>query len=84
MDIASAIVVYVLLWWLVFFMALPVGVRVPDETEVGEGHATSAPKHPHLLRKALAATAIAAVLWVGVYVLVAGDFYSFRQAVRGW
>ena len=39
MDIASAIVVYVLLWWLVFFMAQPVGVRVPDQAEVEVGHA---------------------------------------------
>lgn len=84
MDIASAIVVYVLLWWLVFFMALPIGIQVPDQSEVGKGHASSAPRQPHLLRKALATTAIAAVLWVGVYLLVAGDFYSFRQAVRTW
>ncbi|MEQ8817962.1 MAG: DUF1467 family protein [Thalassobaculum sp.] len=84
MDIASAVVVYILLWWLVFFMALPVGVQVPDESEVGKGHATSAPKRPYLGRKALAATAIAAVLWVGVFLLVEGDFYSFRNAIRNW
>lgn len=84
MDIASAIVVYVLLWWLVFFLALPVGVTVPDDAELGKGHATSAPRQPHLLRKALAATVIAGVLWAGVYFLVSGDFYSFRQAVRAW
>lgn len=84
MDIASGIVVYVLLWWLVFFMALPVGVQVPEETEVERGHATSAPKRPHLGRKALAATVIAAVLWAGVYVLVDLDIYSFRSAVGNW
>ena len=84
MDIASAIVVYILLWWLVFFMALPVGVQVPDASEVEKGHATSAPKRPHLGRKALAATAIAGVLWVGVFLLVEGDFYSFRNAIRNW
>lgn len=84
MDIASAVVVYIMLWWLVFFMALPVGVQVPDESEVGEGHATSAPKRPYLGRKALAATAIAAVLWIAVFLVVEGDFYSFRNAVRNW
>lgn len=84
MDIASAIVVYVLLWWLTFFMALPVGVQVPDESEIGKGHATSAPRRPYLGRKALAATVIAAVLWGVVYILVDGDFYSFREAVRNW
>ena len=84
MDIVSAFVVYILLWWLVFFMALPVGVQVPDSDEMGRGHATSAPRRPLLLRKALAATAIAAVLWFGVYLLIEGDFYSFREAVRSW
>lgn len=84
MDIASAVVVYVLLWWLVFFMALPVGVQVPDESEVGKGHASSAPKFPYLGRKVLATTAIAAVLWVGVFLVVEGDFYSFRNAIRNW
>jgi len=84
MDIASAIVVYVLLWWLVFFMALPVGVQVPDPTEVESGHATSAPRRPYMKRKLLAATTIAAVLWVVVYLLVDGNFYSFRDAVRTW
>ena len=84
MDIVSAVVVYVLLWWFGFFLALPIGVRVPDESEVGRGHASSAPRRPYLLRKVLAATLIAAVLWVVIYLVVAGDFYSFRQAVRNW
>lgn len=84
MDIASSIVVYVLLWWLVFFMALPIGVQVPDRSEVESGHATSAPRRPYLGRKALAATVVAAVLWGAVYLLVDGDFYSFREAVRTW
>jgi len=84
MDIASAVVVYVLLWWLIFLMALPVGVQVPEESEVAKGHATSAPKRPYLGRKVLAATAIAAVLWIVVFLLVEGDFYSFRDAVLNW
>lgn len=84
MDIASGIVVYVLLWWMVFFMALPVGVQTPDASEVEKGHSTGAPRQTYLGRKVLAATVIAAVLWAGVYVLVASDLYSFRDAVRNW
>src|SRR3546814_15532714 len=64
MDIVSAVVVYVLLWWFGFFLALPIGVQVPDESEVGRGHARSAPRRPYLLRKMLAATLIAAGLLI--------------------
>ena len=45
MNWFSGIVVFVIIWWVVFFMALPIGVRSPDEAgvEVEQGHATSAP-----------------------------------------
>jgi predicted secreted protein len=84
MDIVSGVVVYILLWWLVFFMALPVGVRVPSGDELAPGHATSAPIRPNLWRKAMASTVIAAGLWLVVHLVIDGDFYSFRQAVSDW
>jgi predicted secreted protein len=81
MDIVSGIVVYVLLWWFVFFMALPIGVRVPDQP--GEGHATSAPANPLILKKVIAATFIAVALWFVVWGLIEADLYSFRESVKG-
>tara|TARA_B110000977_G_scaffold160228_1_gene204497 strand:- start:258 stop:494 length:237 start_codon:yes stop_codon:yes gene_type:complete len=68
MDIVSGIVVYILLWWWVFFMTLPFGVKSPEIIEVG--HATSAPDKPMLGRKAMAATAISAVLFGIVYWII--------------
>jgi predicted secreted protein len=81
MDIASGIVVYVLLWWLVFFMALPVGVRMPDVR--GDGHASSAPANPMILKKVIAATVIALILWFVAWGLIEADLYSFRDSVKG-
>ena len=60
MDFVSALVVFLLLWWWVFLMSLPFGVRTVDTPEAG--HAPSAPARPMLWRKALVATAIAGVL----------------------
>ncbi|MFO7484578.1 DUF1467 family protein [Oceanibaculum nanhaiense] len=73
----SGIVVYVIAWWLVFFMMLPVGVKTPDKPETG--HAASAPVKPMLVRKALITSVIAAVIWAVVYWIVESNFYSFRQ-----
>ena len=81
MDIASGIVVYVLLWWLVLFMALPVGVRMPDVP--GDGHASSAPANPLILKKVIAATVIAVILWFVAWGLIEADLYSFRDSVKG-
>ena len=68
---------YLMLWWLVFFAVLPFGVRVPDESEVQEGHATSAPTRPRLWLKAGITTLVAAVLWGGAYWLITSDVFSF-------
>jgi len=76
----SGLVVYVILWWLVFFMTLPIGVRAPHE--VGEtaqpGHVPSAPVKPRLWLKAGATTLIAATLWGVAYWLIGSDMLSFR------
>lgn len=72
MGWVTGLLVYGVIWWLVFFMALPVGVKSQDES--GEptvpGTPGSAPVRPHLWRKAAATTVIAALLWALVYLAV--------------
>ena len=80
MHWASGILVFVVLWWLVIFAVLPWGVRIPDKAEAG--HADSAPVKPMLGRKVLATTAITAVLWLIVYLVVQSDWLSFREMAR--
>ncbi len=77
----SGMVVFVIIWWLVFFMTLPVGVRSPDEAgvEVGPGHAASAPVRPRIGLKAGITTAISVVLWGIAYWIIEADLISFRD-----
>ena len=80
MGIATALLVYVIAWWLVFFMMLPIGVKTHEEAgeEVEAGHATSAPVNPNLKKKALAATLIAAVIWGIFYWVVTSGLFTLR------
>ncbi len=76
----SGIVVYVILWWLVFFVTLPFGVRSPDDLgrEAEPGHAPSAPVDARLWIKGGVTTAVATVLWGIAYWVIAADLISFR------
>ena len=76
MDFVSGLVVYILLWWWVFLMSLPFGVRPPPEPE--QGHATSAPAKPMLWRKMAASTLIAGGLFVLVYLVIDSGVISFQ------
>ncbi len=80
MSLVTGIVVYVLLWWLVFFTLLPVGVRTPGEVggNAEPGHADSAPMRPYMWRKVLAATLISVVLWGGYYWLQGSGLITLR------
>jgi predicted secreted protein len=55
---------YAVLWFLCLFCLLPVGLGAERDPESG------APLTPMLGRKALIATGIAAVLWVGFYAAI--------------
>ena len=81
MSVMTSILVYVIIWWLIFFMMLPVGVKSQDESdeEVVPGSPSSAPAKPDLWRKALTTTLIAAVLFAVFYLVVEYDVVSLRS-----
>lgn len=76
----SAVLVFVIVWWLVFFMSLPVGARSYHEAgeEVEVGNVPSAPMKPRLWTKAGVSTVIAAILTVVVYFLIDSGAVGFR------
>lgn len=61
MGIAGGIVTFIVIWWLVFFMTLPIGVRRDDTPE--DGHDPGAPRKANIGKKILAATGITIVLF---------------------
>ena len=72
MRLTSAIAIYFIIWWLVLFIALPIGVR--NAHEAGEaiepGNEPGAPVNPQLVRKALITTVIATMVFALVYGLI--------------
>ncbi len=69
MNLGSAIAIYFIIWWLVLFLALPIGVRNSHESgiEVEQGHEPGAPVNPQLVFKAIITTIIATVVFVVFY-----------------
>ena len=73
----TAIVVYILVWWVILFAVLPLWVTPAEPGEIGYG--TGAPQHPHLLLQITLTTAIAALIWLGIYLIVSSPWLSFRD-----
>jgi predicted secreted protein len=81
MDWFTGIVVYLLIWWTALFVVLPMGTKPVENADPEAGGWRGAPSRPLLGRKIVATTMLAAVLWLGVYALIASDLVSFRE---GW
>ena len=76
MNWLTAIVVYILVWFVTLFAVLPWWV---NPTQPGElGYESGAPQQPRLWLKAAVTTGIAALIWLGIYVLVKSPWFSFR------
>lgn len=73
----TAILVYIVTWWITLFAILPLWVT---PTEPGDpGHAAGAPQRPRLLLKAAITTAVAAVIWLGIWLVVRSPYFSLRS-----
>lgn len=80
MGLVSGILVYVVSWWLVFFMTLPFGVTAQDADggEVEPGTPTSAPKQPMLLKKVIASSLIAAIIWFALNWAIVNNMVNLK------
>ena len=67
MSLVSAVAVYFVLWWLCLFVVLPFGVRRQERDEVALGTDPGAPVQSLMLRKVLATTILAAVIFACIY-----------------
>lgn len=72
MSLISAAAVFFIIWWLVLFTILPLGVQSQMEAdEVTLGTDPGAPHRPRLGRKLLITTAISALVFAAVYLALA-------------
>ena len=76
MNWVTGIVVFTITWWLVLFCVLPIGIRPAEEGHLG--HDAGAPANPRIGFKMLLTTAIAAAVFVAIYLVIQSGWSSFR------
>jgi predicted secreted protein len=71
MGVAGSIMTYLIVWWLVLFCLLPIGVRSQAESgDVVPGSEPGAPVVTGLRQKAIWATGISFVVWGIMFLIV--------------
>ena len=72
MTLAFALALYFIIWWIVLFAMLPIGVRTSEEAgeKSSPGNAESAPHTPNLLPKMVATTVVASIVFAALYAII--------------
>lgn len=80
MNVASAIVVYAVVWFLTLFVVLPIGLRTQGESgEVVPGTPASAPSGAVMRRKFLIVTLAATVVWAAICAAIVWSGLTIRD-----
>ena len=84
MGITGSIIVYVLIWWMIFFSVLPVGIQSNKEKykERIEGIDQGAPNNPKIGKKFLITTIITSIIFIVIYYLVKFDLLNLREYLQ--
>ena len=80
MGITSAIVMFAVIWWMIFFIVLPLRMVSQDEDgAVVPGTHKSAPANPQIGRKAKITTVWAVGLWIVFATIILSGVISVRD-----
>lgn len=84
MGITGSIIVYVLIWWIIFFSVLPIGIQSNKEKfrENIEGVDLGAPNNPKIGKKFLITTIITSIIFIVIYYLVKFDLLNLRNYLQ--
>ncbi len=84
MGITGSIIIYVIIWWIIFFSVLPVGIQSNKEVfrEKLEGIDPGAPKNPKIVKKFLITTIITTIIFVLIYYLVKIELLNLREFLK--
>ena len=84
MGITGSIIVYVLIWWMIFFSVLPIGIQSKKEKFIEriDGIDPGAPNNPKIGKKFLITTIITSIIFIVIYYLVRFNLLNLREYLQ--
>ena len=83
MSTTGSLIVFIIIWWIVFFSVLPLGIKSETKkfTEKVSGNDPGAPKNPNIGKKFIYTTVITSIIFVGIFMLVKYDYLNLRRFI---
>ena len=77
MSATGLAIIYIIIWWMVFFIILPIDVNRQKPIKI-EGEDSGSPENPKMLKKFIYCTGITTVIFVIIYFLIKYEYLNLR------
>jgi predicted secreted protein len=80
MSLTGLAILYIIIWWIVFFVTLPVDVN-REKTNKIDGEDTGSPENPKMLKKFIYCTGITSSIFIIIYLLIKYEYLNLRNII---
>ena len=80
MSATGLAIIYIIIWWIIFFIILPIDVNRQKPIKI-EGEDSGSPENPKMLKKFIYCTGITTVIFVIIYLLIKYEYLNLRYII---
>jgi predicted secreted protein len=80
MSTTGLAIVYIIIWWMVFFIILPIDVNRHKSAKI-DGEDAGSPENPKMLKKFTYCTGITTVIFILIYLLIKYEILNLRSII---
>jgi predicted secreted protein len=80
MSATGLAIIYIIIWWMVFFIILPIDVNRQKTVKIN-GEDAGSPENPKMLKKFIYCTGITTVIFMIIYLLIKYEYLNLRYII---
>jgi len=80
MSTTGLAIIYIIIWWMVFFIILPIDVNRHKSIKI-DGEDAGSPENPKMLKKFIYCTGITTVIFMIIYLLIKYGILNLRSII---
>ena len=80
MSVTGLTIIYIIIWWIVFFVILPIDVNRNKTLKI-DGEDLGSPENPKMLKKFVYCTGITTIIFIIIYLLIKFEYLNLRNII---
>tara|TARA_B110000196_G_C20784302_1_gene492529 strand:+ start:194 stop:439 length:246 start_codon:yes stop_codon:yes gene_type:complete len=80
MSATGLAIIYIIIWWIVFFVILPIDVNREKSVKIA-GEDAGSPENPKMLKKFIYCTGITSIIFIIIYLFIKYEYLNLKNLI---